>query len=270
MKRLVTIVGLCVSLLFCASVQAADSGASSLSRIVENKEVRVGMSGTQPPFAMTDRRGNLVGFDVDLAHALADAMGAKLKIVQKPFAQLLPALEQGEVDLVMSGMTMTADRSLRFAFVGPYYVSGKSVLTRDQTLARVEKTTELNREDLTLVALDGSTSQLYVQNDLPKAKLLTAPDYAGAVKMVLDGKAQAMVADLPACVVTMLRYPDKGLITSSALLTLEPIGVAMPIDDPVLEKYVTNILDAIEATGRIEELKKYWFEGARWLAIMPE
>ena len=238
MKRLVTIVGLCVTLLLCGSVQAADSGGSTLSRIVENKEVRVGMSGSQPPFVMKDRKGNLVGFEVDMAQALADAMGAKLTIVQKPFAQLLPALEHGDVDLVMSGMTMTAERSLSFAFVGPYYVSGKSLLTQDQTLARVERTTD--------------------------------PDYAGAVKMVLNGKAGAMVADLPACVVTMLRYPDKGLTTSSALLTLEPIGVAMPLDDPVLEKYITNILEAVEATGQIDELKKYWFEGARWLAMMPE
>ena len=270
MKRLVTIVGLCVTLLLCGSVQAADSGGSTLSRIIEKKEVRVGMSGSQPPFVMKDRKGKMIGFEVDMAQALADAMGAKLKIVQKPFAELLPALERGDVDLVMSGMTMTAERSLSFAFVGPYYVSGKSLLTQDEVLARTERTTELNRENLTLVALEGSTSQLYVKSDLPKAKLLTAPDYDAAIKMVLKGKAKAMVADLPACVVTMLRFPSKGLTTSSALLTLEPIGVAMPLDDPVLEKYVTNILEAMEATGQIEESKKYWFEGARWLSMMPE
>ena len=270
MKRLVTIVGLCVTLLLIGSVQAADSGGSTLSRIVENKEVRVGMSGGQPPFVMKDRKGNLVGFEVDMAQALADAMGAKLKIVQIPFAELLQALERCDVDLVMSGMTMTAERSLSFAFVGPYYVSGKSVLTQDQALARVERTTELNQDGLTLVALEGSTSESYVKSDLPNATLMTAPDYGAAVKLLVGGKARAMVADLPACVVAMLRFPDKGLTTSSALLTLEPIGVAMPLDDPVLEKYVTNILEAIEATGQIEELQKYWFEGARWLAMMPE
>ncbi len=270
MRRLASILGLCALVLLCGSVWAADSDASALSRIVESKELRVGMSGNQPPFVMKDRNGNLVGFEVDMAEALADAMNVKLTIVQKPFAELLPALEGGEVDLVMSGVTMTAERSLKFAFVGPYYVSGKSVLTRDQNLARVERTNELDQAGLALVALEGSTSQLYVKNDLPKTKLMTAPDYDAAVKMVLDGKAKAMVADLPACVVTMLRFPDKGLTTSSALLTLEPIGVAMPLDDAVLEKYVTNILEAVEETGQIEELKKYWFEGARWLAMMPE
>jgi polar amino acid transport system substrate-binding protein len=270
MRRLVSIVGLGVVLLLCGSVLAADAGGSTLSRIVQNGEVRIGMSGNQPPFVMKDRKGQLIGFEVDLAETLADAMDVKLTIVQKPFAQLLPALEGGEVDLVMSGMTMTAERSLDFAFVGPYYVSGKSVLTEDRNLARIEKTTELNQPGLTLVALQGSTSEDYVKNDLPDTKLLTAPDYGAAVKMVLDGKAKAMVADLPACVVTMLRHPDAGLTTSSALLTLEPIGVAMPLDDPVLEKYVTNILEAVEATGQIEEMKKYWFEGARWLSMMPE
>jgi len=269
MKRLVTVLGLCAAVLLGGSIWAAESGTSTLSRIVENKEVRVGMSGNQPPFVMKDRSGNLIGFEVDMAEALADAMGVKLTIVSKPFAELLPSLGRGEVDLVMSGMTMTAERSLSFAFVGPYYVSGKSLLTQDETLSRVERTNELDREDLTLIALGGSTSASYVKNDLPKVKLLTAPDYDAAVKVVLAGKAQAMVADLPALVVTMLRNPDKGLSTSAALLTLEPIGVAMPLDDPVLEKYVTNIVEALEATGQVDELKKYWFEGARWLSMMP-
>ncbi len=97
---------------------------------------------------------------------------------------------------------------------------------------------------------------------------MTAPDYDAAAKLVIEGKAQALVADLPACVVTMLRHPNKGLMTSAGLLTLEPIGVALPPNDPLLESFTTNVIEALESTGRIKELSKYWFEGASWLASM--
>lgn len=65
-------------------------------------------------------------------------MGVRLRFVERPFAQLLPALEKGEIDVVMSGMTITPDRNLRVAFVGPYIVTGKSILAKARRLAALE------------------------------------------------------------------------------------------------------------------------------------
>jgi len=189
---------------------------------------------------MKARSGKLIGFEVDVANALTAAMGVKLK--QKPFAELLPALERGEVDLVMSGMTMTPERSLKFNFAGPYYVSGKSILTKSNELAGHSEAAAFNKEGLTLVALEGSTSEAFVRNILSKATPLTAPDYDAAVKRVAEGKAQAMVADLPAIVVILARSPDKGLMTPGALLTMEPIGIALPAGDPQLETLIAGLL----------------------------
>jgi polar amino acid transport system substrate-binding protein len=168
--------------------------------------------------------------------------------------------------MVMSGMTMTPERSLKFNFAGPYYVSGKSVLTRSQELTRGSEAADFNKKGLTLVALEGSTSQAFVRNVLSETTLLTAPDYAAAVKMVVDGKAQAMVADLPALVVTLAQNPDKNLMTAGALLTMEPIGVALPAGDDQLMTLVTSMLTAMQSTGKIDERADYWFKGAAWLS----
>jgi ABC-type amino acid transport substrate-binding protein len=92
-----------------ADAVAADN-APVLSRIVESGTFKVGMSGTQPPFSVISKSGALIGYEVDLANILADAMGVKVEFVQKPFGQLLPALEKGEIDAIMSGMTMTPKR----------------------------------------------------------------------------------------------------------------------------------------------------------------
>ena len=121
---------LVLALVFGGTAAIAAEDAPVLSRIVKAGEFRVGVSGNQPPFVVKDKSGELIGFEVDLANLLADAMGVELKLVEKPFAQLLPALETGEVDAVMSGMTMTPARNLRVAFVGPYLISGKSLLSK--------------------------------------------------------------------------------------------------------------------------------------------
>jgi polar amino acid transport system substrate-binding protein len=124
-----------------------------------------------------------------------------------PFAELLPALEAGKVDMVMSSMTMLTERNLKVAFVGPYFISGKSFLTKTRTFLSVEDPSEVNSPGTTLVALEGSTSQLFVEELIPKATLVRAKDYDQAVQMVLQGKAQALVADYPICVISVFRYP---------------------------------------------------------------
>jgi polar amino acid transport system substrate-binding protein len=229
----------------------------------------VGVSGNQPPFVVKAKSGELIGFEVDLANLLADAMGVDLKLVEKPFAQLLPALEAGEVDAVMSGMTMTPARNMRAAFVGPYMVSGKSILTKSSTLAAIDEAEDIDQSKVKLVALKGSTSQDFVKRALPVAQLTAVEDYDQGVKAVLDGTADAMVADFPICALSVLRYPEAGLTTLVKPLTIEPIGIALPAGDSLMLNMVENYLGALEAIGLIEELEKTWFEDGAWLIQVP-
>jgi polar amino acid transport system substrate-binding protein len=246
----------------------ADS-APVLNRIVERGEFRVGMSGAQPPFTAYSKQGDMIGFEVDLAKLLADAMGVRLTIIQRPFPQLLQALDKGEVDAVMSGMTMTPARNLRAAFVGPYVLSGKSILTKDKNLAMADDAADVDREGITLVTLANSTSQSFVEKLMPRAKLVTVDDYDQAVKMVLADKATAMVADFPICALSVLRHKDQGLVTLREPMTIEPIGMALAPGDSLLLNMVENYLSALEAAGLLKELKTKWFEDGSWLINLP-
>ena len=163
---------------------AADN-APVLSRIVESGTFRVGMSGTQPPFTVVSKSGSLIGYEVDLANLLADAMGVKVEFVQKPFGELLPALEKGEIDAIMSGMTMTPKRNLKAAFVGPYIVSGKSILTKSSTLAALKDAEDIDSSSIKITALKGSTSEKFVQKVLEKTTYIPVDDYDAGVQLVL-------------------------------------------------------------------------------------
>lgn len=266
MKRTVIVSVITLALVLGFSIDTMAAGdAPVASRIVDSGKLRVGMSGNQPPYNMMSESGHLIGFEVDIANMIAGAMGVDLVLVQKPFAELLPALKKGEVDLVMSGMTMTARRNLEVPFVGPYQVAGKSILTKSSTLAAIAQAEELDQSKVRLVALKNSTSQEFVKAVWPEAKFTAVDDYDAGVQAVLDGKADALVADSPICALSLLRFPDAGLATLTRPLTIEPIGAALPPGDTVLVNMVENYLNALEMIGVLEAIEDQWFDNAAWL-----
>lgn len=247
----------------------ATAQAPVLEQIVKNGEIRVGMSGAQPPYNTADRSGQLIGLEVDLARMLASALGVNVRFVTRPFPQLLGALEAGEVDVVMSGMAITAERSIRASFVGPYLFSGKSILTNSRALAAAEEAGDFNHANLKLAALENSTSQRFVERMLPDAQLVTTQDYDSAVNMVINDEVDALVADMPICVLSVMRYPDKGLATLNEPLNLEPVGLALSPKDPQLRGLLESYVRAYEATGQLEALRKKWLEDGSWIAALP-
>lgn len=241
----------------------------ALQRVIDFKVLNVGMSADQPPMTMTNREGGLMGFDVDLAKALAMAMNVKLEIKRMPFGELMGALEEDKIDMVLSNMSITPERTELVSFVGPYMMSGKSILTKNSVLSKIASPDEFNRKDLKLIALSNSTSAAFVRTVAPKAELIEIASYSDGVAMLIDGKADAMVADMTQCVLAVMRHPDSGLTTLGKPLTIEPIGIAISKDDPQFFNLVDNYLRSYEKTGVLTQLRKKWFEDNSWVAALP-
>ena len=258
----------------CAQMNGNTANASAstspvIDRILQRGELVVGMAGNMPPMNMTTKEGELIGYEVDLARNMAAAMGVGTKMEVMRFAELLPALQSGKIDLILSNMTITPERNLKVAFVGPYFESGKAFLTKIKTIAIADEPGDIDAKNTKLVALKGSTSQAFVEKAIPDATLVTANDYDEAVKMVLEDKVHAMVADYPICVVSVFRYPDQGLLSVVTTLTYEPIGVGVPAGDPLLVNWVENFMGIAEKVGLFEELKRKWLSNADWLQRLP-
>lgn len=257
-------------LLLLAALLSQQAGAGdTLQRVIDFQVLKVGMSGNQPPMTMTNREGSLMGLDVDLAKALAAAMKVQLDIKTMPFGDLMDALEKDEVDMVISGVSITPERSEKVAFVGPYIMSGKSILTKDSTLAKISSTQEFNREDVKLLALRNSTSAAFVRDAAPRAQLIEVASYDQGVSQLKDDKADAMIADMPMCILSVMRYPEADFTTLERPLTLEPIGIAMARDDLQFQNLVDNYLRAYEKTGVLNQLREKWFEDSSWIAALP-
>ena len=251
-----------------AAAGTASAGAV-LDRIQKNGELVVGVSGDQPPLNATARDGRIIGLEADIASRLAADMGLKLRISTIPFADLLPALSEGKIDLILSGMTMTTKRNLKVAFAGPYYVTGKAFLTKQKTIAALKNADGIDSPEYTVAALKGSTSQLYVEKILPKAKLVPTVNYEEALNLVLLDKAHVMVADYHFCAVAVARHKEKGLTTVDAPFTFDPIGIAMPDGDPLLHNLLQNFLATLAGSGDLKKMTERWFKDASWLKELP-
>jgi polar amino acid transport system substrate-binding protein len=235
------------------ALSSATIAGDTLQRVIDFKSLKVGMSAEQPPFTI----------------ALASAMRVKLEIKVLPFGDLLKALDEGEVDMVISGLAITPERAEAASFIGPYMMSGKSILTKNDILAKVSNTEQFNRADLKLAALKNSTSSDFVSSAAPEATLIEVDSYEEGVDMVKDGTADGLIADMPICVLSVLRYPDAGLVTLERPLTVEPIGIAVKGGDAQFHNLVDNYLEAYGRVGVLTNLRKKWFENNSWVAALP-
>lgn len=236
-----------------------------ISRILQRGELRVGVSGTQPPLNATAKDGTIIGFDIDLAAQLAGAMRVRLTVVPMPFADLLLAVQKGEVDMVLSGLTMTPERNLHVAFVGPYLVSGMSILTKSKTMAKLRRAEEIDLPTVTVAALRGSTAESFAQETIPKATMVLVGTLDEGVEMVRAGTVDALLADHPFCSVTVYRYRDDDLATLETPFTFEPLGIALPPNDPLLVNWTQNTLADLDDSGALYDMMYQWFEEDDWL-----
>jgi polar amino acid transport system substrate-binding protein len=250
-----------------SSIQAAD--APVLKRVLETGQLRVGMTGNQPPMNVKSRTGAFIGLDVDLANMLAESMGVKLTMVPIPFPKLLAALKAGEVDMVMSNMSITSRRTVDVTFIGPYMLSGSSILTKSTNLAAVSSASEINKAEFKIAALENSTSQQFVEKNLAKTTLVRTQNYDEAVDMVLNDEVDLMVADLTICVLTVMRHPDSRLTTLKAPLNMEPIGIAISSEDAQFANLLSNYLNTYKGAGILEKLRTKWLENDAWISSIP-
>ncbi len=107
-------------LMGCAHTNGSSTKVSAspvLDRILQRGELVMGTAGSMPPLNMTTKDGKVIGLEPDIAKAIANAMGVNLRLKPMPFSELLQSLENGDVDMIMSGMTITSRRNLKVAFV---------------------------------------------------------------------------------------------------------------------------------------------------------
>jgi polar amino acid transport system substrate-binding protein len=153
----------------------------------------VGMELAYPPFEMIDPQGRPAGVSVDLALALGQSLGREVQIVNIPFDGLIPSLQTGKIDLIISSMTDTPERAKSIAFSDPYLKTGLCLLVgKNSPIQSIDAADQPGR---TVVVKRGTTGHIYAVDHVKKARLLVVDKEDACVLEVVQGKADAFIYD---------------------------------------------------------------------------
>lgn len=241
---------------------------STLNKILERGVLKVGLEPGYMPFEMKDKKGRIIGYDVDIAKAMAKAMGVELEIVPTAFDGIIAGLLTGKFDVIVAGMTITQQRNLKINFSDPYLVVGQTVLINKKFEEEIKSAKALDNEKYIITAKLGQTGEIVAKKFFKNAKINTFDTEAEAVSEVLNGKATAFINDQP---YNAIFADDKGkgkLVHLDKPLTFEPLAFAIKKGDPDFLNWLNNFLRQIKEDKVInlhETLYQKWFVDTRWL-----
>ncbi len=247
---------------FSADIELAKK--STIEKILKRGELRVGFESGYVPFEMTDKKGNFIGFDMDFARRMAKEMGVKFVPVNTEWDGIIPALMTDKFDIIMGGMTITQERNLKINFADPYIVVGQSILLNKKHAGKVKSYKDLNDPKYILTSRLGTTGEQAIKKYMPKATYKSFQSEAEAGLEVINGKADALVYDLPFC---GFLYGSQGKGKTVFLdepFTYEPLAWAINKGDPDFLNWLNNFLRQTKGDGFYDRLYQKWIVGSDW------
>ena len=261
--------GLCVFFLLASVVQAesvrkALSQESTLEKVQKRGTLRVGFS-TFKPWAMKDKDGEFMGFEIDVAKALAKDIGVKTEFVPTKWSGIIPALLTGKFDIIIGGMGIRPERNLKVNFSIPYDNSGMSIVAHKEVAPDYERLEDFNDPSVTVVARIGTTAAQAAKKHLPQATLRLFDDEAQALQELLTKRAHALVASQPLPEQQAIKYKKQlYLPLDGETFTTEPIGFAVRKGDFDFLNFLNNWIRVRKAEGWLQERHDYWFTTLEW------
>ncbi|HGY12419.1 MAG TPA: transporter substrate-binding domain-containing protein [Desulfobacterales bacterium] len=273
MKKVLVSLFAMVFLLVAAPAFADDinlAKKSTVESILQSKQLRVGFESGYMPFEMTNKNGKFMGFDIDLAKALAKSMGVKFVPVNIAWDGIIPALVSNKFDIIIGGMTVTQSRNLQINFSNPYIVVGQAVLLNKKHADTVQSYRDLNDPKYTIVSRLGTTGEQAAQRMIPRANYKSFEAEAEAAMEVIQGNADALIYDLPFIEKVQAQHGAGKTITLSKPFTFEPLAMAIRKGDPDFLNYLNNFLLQYRGDGLWQRSYNKWFKSTDWFEDVSE
>lgn len=236
---------------------------STLNAVIQRGKLVVGMEVKFWPFEYADEKGEPVGFDVDLARLMAKDLGVVLEIRDMEWTGLIPALQTGKVDLVISGMTATLERAKAVTFTDPYFLTGLCVLASAKRAPGLARADQLNAAGKVVAVKTGTTGDLVATRRFPLAEIRRFKDETACAQEVAAGRADAFIYDQ----ISIAKHQKQNPDTTYALLepfTHEPFAAALRKGDFDFWQWMNQFLRTVRGDGRLKELR------ARHLGDLPQ
>jgi len=232
----------------CATQQAGTSSSGSA--------LRVGTSADYPPLSFM-QGDSVAGIEVDLGLKLGEALGQEVQFVPYAFNELIPALLRGEVDIVMSGMSVTRAREYQVGFSDSYLRNGlmAAVLSSDE--GRYKTAQQVRDFNGIVGVMKNTTGEAFVKTSMKRAKLQPFDDF-GKVPYYFSGRRIRMFIHDGYAIASMVAQNETELAGVWEPLTDEDLAWALRKEDAALRQDVNALLSAWKSDGTLDEVLDRW------------
>ncbi len=245
-----------LSLLLGASLFTPVFAADLLDEVKANGTLKVGMEGTYPPFNYQDESGQLTGFEVDFANALAKELGVKAEFQPTKWDGILAALESKRLDVVINQVTISEERKQKYDFSAPYTVSGIQALTRKADADSIKSSADLAGKKVG-VGL-GTNYEQWLKENVPQADIRTYDDDPTKFQDLNVGRIDVILVDRLAAFEMVEKTGDRLAVAGDAFSRQES-GIALRKGNPQLLAAINEAIAKLRADGTLKRLSEKWF-----------
>lgn len=249
------------------SVSQQLSQESTINQIQKRGVLRVGMD-TFLPWAMKDKNGEYIGFEIDVARQIAEDIGVKVEFVPTKWAGIIPALLTGKFDVIIGGMGITPQRALKVNFTQPYEYSGMAIAAHKEKAAGFTSLEQFNDESVEIACKLGTTAVTAAKKYFPKAKIRMFDDEAQTYQELRNGNVHAVVGSAPRPAFEAIKYPDTLFLPIEGTFTKEPIGFALRKGDTDTLAFFNAWITGAWESGWLKDRHRYWFGTLEWESMI--
>lgn len=263
MKKITLLLAVVVAMVTVSSGSAF--AVDTLSAIQKRGVLRVGMEPGYMPFELTNKKGDIIGFDVDMAKRMAKAMDVKLELVSTAWDGIIPALLTDKFDVLMSGMTLTQQRNLTVNFATPYILIGQSILLKKELADTVKSYKDLNDAKFTVASKLGTTGEQATKRMIGNAKYISYETEQEGVMELVNGKIDAFIYDLPFNSIAVGQKGAGKIVHLDEPFTKEPLAWAIKRGDVDFLNWLNNFMAQVKYDGVYDKIYKKWFQDSAWM-----
>jgi glutamate transport system substrate-binding protein len=227
---------------------------TTMAKLQTDGEITVGVKFDVPPFGFKNpRSGAVEGFDIDLAKAIADELGVKPKYIEALSDNRIQFLKDGTADLILSTMTINAERDQEIDFSDPYFIARGRILVKKSDTS-INGVKDLAGKEV-CTAL-GSTYEDTLKKEAPKAKRRLVDSYSECLELLQNGAVDAVSTD--DVILTGMIIQDPSLKLVGEPLTTEPYGAGIKEGDTAFQSFVNDVLAKFKSDGRWDASYEKW------------
>ncbi len=241
--------------------------ASMIDSVIQRGVLRVGFSSFVP-WAMQNKDGTFIGFEVDIAKKLAKDLGVDIQLIPTPWSGIIPALLTNKFDIIIGGLNITTERNLRVNFTTPYDYAYIEILAHAKKIKNMSFPEDFNNPKTIIAIRSGSIAAIPAKKLLPKATFRFFDDETIATQDLLSGNAHLLFASTPLPKFTAIASKGTLVTLDVKPLAPQPVGFAIQKGDYDSINVLNNWIDAIKNNNWLDERKKYWFQSKEWESLL--